>query len=401
MNTLEVFRRPRGHAGSSRRPLAAVATGRRSRPVQFGRMWCVLALLVAGAVDAAGASALTVRRLVEEKRIVNVHEHVQDADTAEAFLEEMDALGIGKTVLMGSPWFTIALYERAGFTRYDENNAAIVEIAREYPERFEAWPTVNPLDGDKVQKIKALVEKGATGVKLYLGHGYTARRGVGYIFHPVAMDDPGMMPLYAYLAENHLPTCFHVNPAKPGFLDEFVQVLQQYPDLKVNTPHYMLSSMAHSRLREMLRTFPNLYVDISFGHDDYLKTGLQRISSNVAGFRGLFEEFPGRFFFGTDYVVTSLRPKDHAWFKDRTDAYLDMLSREQYTTPLLPGRTLRGLALPGPLLENILYKNYEEFRALEPDGTEITRELDWSRMRVRPVNRGPGEALPAPRRGRR
>lgn len=362
----------------------------------------VLLLLLAAAqgppayAAEAAPSYLTIPRLVTEKRIINAHEHVQGVENRETLLGLMDALGIGKTVLMGSPWFTLALYERAGFTRYDENNAAIVEMARTHPDRFAAWPTVNPLDADKVQKIEALVAQGASGVKLYLGHGYTSTRRNQYLFRPVAMDDPGMFALYAYLEANHLPVCLHVNPAKPGFLDEFIQVLQKYPDLKVNTPHYFLSATTHSRLREMLRTFPNMYVDISFGHDDYLRTGLERVSGNAAAFRALFEEFPNRFLFGTDYVVTTLRPQPLEWYQVRTDAYLDMLGKEQYTTSLIPGRTLRGLALPGYLLENILYKNFEAFVALKPEGTTITRTLDWSALRVRPVDRAPGEALPPP-----
>ena len=381
--------------------MSSIAVPRRNR-LQAALRHLLPALLVAFPLLAAPAapSHLTISRLVEEKRIVNVHEHVQGVENTEKLLREMDALGFGKTILLGSPWFTIALYERAGFTRYDENNAAIVEMARAHPDRFEAWPTVNPLDPDKVSKIKALVDQGATGVKLYLGHGYTARRG-GYIFHPVAMDDPGMFGLYQYLAENHLPVCFHVNPAKPGFLDEFVAVLKKYPDLKVNTPHYMLSSMSHSRLREMLRTFPNLYVDISFGHDDYLRTGLERVSQNYRAFQALFQDFPDRFLFGTDYVVTSLRPQSHEWYKIRTDAYFDMLSQERYTTSLVPRRTLRGLALPSDILEKLFYRNYEAFMALKPAGTTLTRDVDWSQLRVRPVDRMPGEALPPPARRRR
>lgn len=363
--------------------------------------WVAVAIVlsVAGAA-AAQQSGATVQRIVEEKRIINTHEHVQGEENTATLLEEMDALGVGKTVLIGSPWFTISLYERAGFTRYDENNAAILAMARAHPERFEAWPTVNPLDPGKLEKVKKMVGEGARGVKLYLGHGYTSRENK-YIFHPVAMDDPGMMPLYAYLAEAHIPICFHVNPAKPGFLDEFVQVLMAHPDLKVNTPHYFMSSMVHSRLREMLKTFPNLYVDISFGHDDYLKSGLQRVSADRDAFRALFQEFPDRFMFGTDYVVTSLRPKDHAWYRDRTQAYLDMLSLEQYKTPLLPDLPLRGLDLSSELLENILYRNFERFQALKPEHTRITRKLDWSQLRVRMDARAPGQALPPPERRRR
>ncbi|MBL7648273.1 MAG: amidohydrolase [Candidatus Hydrogenedentes bacterium] len=363
--------------------------------------WALVTGLFTGAGPApAQDSSATVRRLVEEKRIINVHEHVQGEENTATLLQEMDALGVGKTVLVGSPWFTISLYERAGFTRYDENNAAILAMARAHPERFEAWPTVNPTDPAKLDKVKKMVGEGATGVKLYLGHGYTSREN-RYIFHPVAMDDPGMMPLYAYLAEAHIPVCFHVNPAKPGFLDEFVQVLKANPDLKVNTPHFFMSSMVHTRLREMLRTFPNLYVDISFGHDDYLKSGLQRVSADRDAFRALFQEFPERFMFGTDYVVTTLRPKEHAWYRDRTQAYLDMLSTEQYKTPLLPDLPLRGLGLSPELIENILYRNYERFQQLKPENTRIERALDWSQLRVRMDNRAPGQALPPPERRRR
>lgn len=349
---------------------------------------------------AAEDSSATIRRLVDEKRIINVHEHVQGEENTGTLLEEMDALGIGKTVLVGSPWFTISLYERAGFTRYDENNAAILAMAKAHPGRFEAWPTVDPMDPGKLDKVKAMVEQGATGVKLYLGHGYTSREN-RYIFHPIAMDDPGMTALYEYLAEQHIPVCYHVNPAKPGFLDEFVQVLKAHPDLKVNTPHYFMSSMVHGRIREMLKTFPNLIIDISFGHDDYLNSGLQRVSADRDAFRALFEEFPERFMFGTDYVVTTLRPNDHEWYRVRTQAYLDMLSTEQYTTPLLPDRPLRGLALAPELLENILYRNFERFQALKPESTVIERPLDWSQMRVRMDTRLPGQALPPPERRRR
>jgi len=351
-------------------------------------------------VAAADDSAATIRRLVDEKRIINVHEHVQGEENTGTLLEEMDALGIGKTVLVGSPWFTISLYERAGFTRYDENNAAILAMAKAHPGRFEAWPTVDPTDPAKLDKVKAMVGEGATGVKLYLGHGYTSREN-RYIFHSVAMDDPGMTSLYDYLADNHIPICYHVNPAKPGFLDEFVQVLKAHPDLKVNTPHYFMSSMVHARIREMLRTFPNLFIDISFGHDDYLNSGLQRVSADRDAFRALFQEFPDRFMFGTDYVVTTLRPKTQEWYRVRTQAYLDMLSTEQYTTPLLPDRPLRGLALPPELLENILYRNFERFQDLKPEGTRIDRPLDWSQMRVRMHTRSPGQALPPPERRRR
>lgn len=385
-------------------PLAGSDVGW-SRRAFLGQVGMATGFALGASVPAIAQTAESpteaIQRIVAARQIINVHEHVQGEANTETLLREMDALGIGRTILVGSPWFTLSLYEQAGFTRHDENNAAIVAMAKAHPKRFEAWPTVNPLEADKVDKLKALVAQGATGVKLYLGHGYTASRRNTYIFHPMAMDDARMMGVYEYLAEAHLPVCFHVNPAKPGFMDEFVTVLRRFPDLKVNTPHYMLSSMVHARLYEMLRTFPNLMVDISFGHDDYLRTGLQRISSSTSAFQRLFTEFSDRFLFGTDYVVTSLRPHDHDWYAERTQAYLDMLSRPTYTTPLLPGRTLNGLALSPPLLENLLYRNYMAFQQRRPRGTTLTRKVEWGRLRVPSVSRAPGEALEPPARRRR
>ena len=367
-------------------------------------MFCAVAVLLAvGLVRAEEEETpgAALERIVEAGKVINVHEHIQGEGNVGQLLAAMDSAGIAKTVLVGSSWFTLALYERAGFSRYDENNEVILGIANAQPERFEAWPTVRPEDPDMLEKLRDLVARGAKGVKLYIGHGYTTRRNE-YMFHTMAMDDARLLPLYAYCAEQHLPLCIHVNPDKPGFADEFVAVLRLYPDLKVNCPHFMLSSGRLSRLRELLECFPNLYVDISFGHDDFLEDGLRRISGNHRAFRQLFSDFPERFFFGTDFVFTSFKRRSPEWARTRIQSYYDMLTRTRYETPLMEGRTLNGLALDAALLENLLYKNFERFRALEPEGTCLTRDTDWRNMSVRPVDRKPGEALPpAPRSPRR
>lgn len=353
-----------------------------------------------GAV-AAESSVEALRRIQSDRGVINVHEHVDSLAQAEELVKLMDRQGVARTVMLGSSWFTFALYERVGFTRFDENNATLLDIVNAFPGRFEAWPTLNPTDPDNLSKIRALHSKGATGVKLYTGHGYRTRYSNRYMFHTVAMDDPRLLPIYAYCAENYLPICMHVNSDLPGFADEFVRVLTQFPDLKVNNPHWMLSSIRQSRLREYLDVFPNLYADISFGHDDFLKEGLRRISRYRDSFQKLFSDYPNRFFFGTDLVFTNLRPKDSSWLDPRFQAYYDMLSKETYTTELLPGENLRGLALPPALLENVLYKNYKEFSNAKPKGSALTRSVDWSNMATRPVTRAPGEALPPPPEWRR
>ena len=338
----------------------------------------------------------TVRSLQASKLIVNAHEHIQSMEEAPKLLRAMDKYGIAKTVLMGSSWFTITLNWLVGFTRYAWNNEELIKIVNAYPGRFEAWPTVNPHDPNNVERIKDFVARGATGIKLYLGHGYTISNNGNYLFHTMAMDDPRMLPLYGFCEKNFVPICYHVNPFKPGFAEEFIAVLSQFPDLKIIAPHFILSSIKDSRLREFLDTFPNLYSDISFGHDTFLHDGLVRISKNPEKFRGLFTRYSDRFVFGSDLVITEIDFKNETWMGARLQAYYDMLSKERYTTPLVPGKTLLGLALSQEILEGILYNNYIVFMERKLQGTQISREIDWTNMGVKRTGRKPGTIFMSP-----
>jgi predicted TIM-barrel fold metal-dependent hydrolase len=330
-------------------------------------------------------------------RIINVHEHIQSLDQAKVHLTVMDKLGVERMALLGSSWFTITLRDEVGFTRYDENDEELMKIVRTYPGRFDAWPVINPVDPDKLDKFKALMDRGATGLKLFTGHGYTTRKTNEYIFHPIAMDDPQMMPVYDHCEKNGIPVLIHVNPSpvKPGFCEEFVSVLQQFPDMVVNCPHFMLSSIKDRRLREFMATFPNLYTDISFG-DAFMKAGLTRISKNPTKFHKLFADYPDRFMFGTDLVLTEARHKSEEWVHNQFQAYLDMLTRETYTTPCIAGETLRGVALSKELLDGVLFRNYENFLASKPRGAKIARAINWSNMGVTPTGREPGQVFPPP-----
>ena len=346
----------------------------------------------------AAASVKALKQVQAERRIIDVHEHIQSIDQAPTMLAVMDQLGMGKVCLMGSSLFTLTLNPKVGFTHCDENNEQLMQICEKYPGRFEAWPTMDPLDPKKLEKFDALVKRGAKGLKLYLGHGYTIKKTNQYMFHTMAIDDPRMFPVYKYLQENFIPVVLHVNPSPktPGFADEFLAVLKQFPDMKVVCPHWMLSSIKDSRLEELLDTFPNLYTDVSFGHDDFLVPGLKRISKSPTKFRNLVNRYKTRIMFSTDLVITEEPIKDQKWIHDRFKAYLDMLTEDSYTTPVIPNERLRGLALAGDVLDRILYQNHEEFMALRPSGTKIAREINWSMMGASPVKRKPGEALPPP-----
>ena len=334
------------------------------------------------------------RRITASGKIINTHEHVQGPTVEADILKMMDTNGMAKVCLMGSSKFTLTLRESVGFTDYDVNNEAILQMQLSRPDRFEAWPTMDPMDPQRVEKVKSYVERGAKGVKLYIGHGYIRKDNGDYMFHTVAMDDPSLDPLFEYCEQNFVPICMHVNPYLKGFAQELVNVLTKHPDMKVNCPHFILSSIREERLMEFFDTFPNVYSDISFGHDDFLREGMKRITKDTAKFKMLFNRYPNRFFFGTDLVLTDYEGKTPEWMQVRVQAYFDLLTKATYETPLLPGLPQRGLELRGPILDNVLYKNFENFEALKPKGTKITRQINWGNMGVELVQRTPGQKFP-------
>lgn len=96
------------------------------------------------------AFAFAEPQYLRKYRIIDCHEHIQSVSQAETAIAVMDQIGIEKIALVGSPWFTITMNEKYGFTRYDWNNNQLLKIMKKYKGRFEAWPTINPLDNDKL-----------------------------------------------------------------------------------------------------------------------------------------------------------------------------------------------------------------------------------------------------------
>ncbi len=283
--------------------------------------------------------------------IINMHEHIQSIGEGDKLIEAMDKNNISVTVLLGSPRQT--LYFKGGFSGYDENNEELLKIAEAYPGRFIIYPTINPLDKDKLEKFKKYIEKGATGLKLYTGH---------TLFYNVSLDNPTMDEIYEYCEDNGIPIMFHVNPYY--YQDEFENFLKKYPNLRVICPHFCLSSINDERLRYLLDTYPNLYSDISFGFDPYAEDGFKRVSKNPEKFRDIFEKYQDRFLLGTDNVITNHPKKDTEWISNFLKCYRDMLEKENYNCFLI-NETLNGLNLDKKILKKIYEDNPKKFLRIE------------------------------------
>ena len=281
--------------------------------------------------------------------IFNTHEHIQSIQEVPKYLEAMKQIGVEKTVLLGSSEATI-FSGHSSFTEWEENNAEILQIAATDPEHFIAFPTLDPQDPQKIEKLKSYLEKGAKGLKLYSGH---------VIFHKLSLDDKSVMPLYKFCEGHQIPILFHVNAGY--YQKELENVLKQFPKLKIICPHFCLSTIKSERFEYLMDTYPTLYTDISFGPMDYLVAALKRFSLNPQKYRNLILKYQDRIFYGTDMVVTRDPEKTVDWLTQVAQVYKDFLEKEQYTFFEFPNQTLRGLHLDEEVLKKIYHTNFKRF----------------------------------------
>ncbi len=327
-------------------------------------VWAGL-LIVAVNIQGGAASR---RRL-----LVNAHEHVQDAASLEKLREGMRRSGIERTLLLGSPRFTFVLGD-AGFTDYDENNEFVLESARRWPNEFIPFVVINPEDDDAIEKLEHYLARGARGVKLFAGHG--GKHGQGP-FHTMSLVDERLLGIYEVLERRGVPVLYHVNFEKFG--PELEAVLRAFPKLPVLCPHFCLALNDDSMLRRLLSTYPNFWTDISFGYVQFQIEGFRRLSERADAVRKLMEDFPDRFIFGTDLVITNMPVKSPEWISANVDAYRAMLESEEYSLPapiqeaakmVLSAKhqrwsrqRFRGLHLPDSLLRRIYGENADDWLA--------------------------------------
>ncbi|MDH5681945.1 MAG: amidohydrolase, partial [Spirochaetota bacterium] len=221
--------------------------------------------------------------------IIDVHEHIRSYPVVEKYWPARKKHNIKGMVLVGSPKETLGLMinsKNKWFTKPDINNKVVLKIARDYPGKFYPFVTFSPDDEDQVEKLKSYVEEGAKGVKLYNGHSNF------YKIIKIPLNAPHLMDLYAYCEKNEIPMIFHVNLNK--YWDEFLKVLDAHPKLKVNIPHYGLLLRKLSKVEHILKTYPNTYFDVSFGHFYFAYIGMKRISRNNKRMRKFITKYKNR-----------------------------------------------------------------------------------------------------------
>lgn len=295
---------------------------------------------------------------------LDVHEHVRDETEALKLLRVMDQLKIGTAVLMGTSRYTFTLNPRYGFEQYEENNEAILNLAKKYPERFAAFPTILPTDAQSFAKIQDYVRRGAQGLKLYLGHGGKTGKEP---FHLMRLDDPRMKSIYAWAQANQLPIMFHVNLNK--YHDEFLRVMEEFPYLRVCVPHFGLFKKTQRKLDRLawfLERYPNLYTDIGVGWYEFQIADFQTVAGSRERFRVFFIKNAAKIMFSSDMVLEPT--KDIAYIRNTLRSYFQLLEMKRFRFFYRPRYLMQGLDLPDSVQKQIYEETPTRFLLMDSKG---------------------------------
>jgi predicted TIM-barrel fold metal-dependent hydrolase len=170
--------------------------------------------------------------------IVDVHEHVFSPDrerypfaplqgriapfvaerpvAAEAMLDEMDAAGVARAVLVQAS------------TAYGYDNAYAADSAAAHPQRFAAVCCIDVRAPDAAERLRYWIrERGMNGVRL-INPGGAAAEDAGWV------DDPATFPAWEAAAGLRVPVALQL---KSGGLVRLPALLARFPDVRVIVDH--------------------------------------------------------------------------------------------------------------------------------------------------------------------
>jgi predicted TIM-barrel fold metal-dependent hydrolase len=297
--------------------------------------------------------------------IINIHEHIHRTDDAAIWLDAMEDAGVSATVMVGSPKATFLLSAAPGFNEYESNNEVILWLEKKYDSKILAFPTIDPNDSNKLKVLKNELKAGAVGLKLYSGH-------TGEIFpkpketlydYLGPLNRTDMYEIYEYCEKNSVPIIWHIKIQWDYLFDELTVVLEEFPKLVINIPHFGVLGSNLSRLEQLMDQYPGIYTDISFGGFAYW--GIPRVSDNFEVFQDFAEKYSDRILFGTDMVMTNNIRKTVPWIVNLTMGYRHMLELDEYhvNVPNITGEgfdfndTFHGLGLNSEILDKIYFEN--------------------------------------------
>lgn len=135
--------------------------------------------------------------------------------TVDTLIAAMDEAGIAKAAVVHSS------------TTYGFDNSYVVDACNAYPDRLVAVGSVDMLAPDAAATIRAWVEKGLAGLRVFTG-------GSTKEFDASELDDPRVYPAWELLGELGLTMCIQTGPVGLGAV---VSLARRFPGVPIILDH--------------------------------------------------------------------------------------------------------------------------------------------------------------------
>ena len=221
-------------------------------------------------------------------------------------IEDMDAAGIDKSVLLVIDW---GLAHQIGEAKLsiEEINKVYADAAKKYPQRLIAFAGIDPRRNKAAESVgKFLKEWGMKGIKLHSAAG----------FYP---NDKACYPIYEKALEYGVPVLFHTGDSLKPLYFKYCQpiyvqeVAVDFPDLPIILAH--TGGCWYSEAVAICNNATNVYLDLSIWQ--------QRLRRPLEFYRDLRTLLNSvswqRVLFGSDYPFLKRLVNQERWVKAFTE----------------------------------------------------------------------------------
>ncbi len=335
---------------------------------------------------------------------INTHDHIDNMNLLDKWLASQRQCNVSATIMVGSPNSTFWAKSKGPFTKYLEDNELLLEMAKKTNDEIIAFPTLNPNDEGNYERLKDYILRGARGLNLWTGHHGTLEGSWGKTslydwLGPLNRTD--MYPIYEFCQENRIPIIWSNNLGVREVREQLWQILEKFPDMIIKIPHFGICFRSYNLpfIEEFLDKYEGGYTCFSWGHPDFVIEKFENISSGnrTADILKFFDKYQDRIMFATDIVPTNHPRKTIEWMRRHTQAYIDILEKEEYHVEIYEftpdGRDFigdyNGLNLSKEILEKVYFKNAIKFlngkkwnESLDDKGNSTLWEFDGLRFKM-------------------
>ena len=297
---------------------------------------------------------------------LHVHMSEFNFDRGEAMLDIMADIGVKRAGLMSLTYRSVIynlwlLYWKSVYKKMDLSVFGMIHPDGLYSDiPFE-------------EQAKALIDMGCDGIKMMFAPGSRKRTGIG-------IDDPKYDKMFDYLEKNGIPVVAHVaDPeefwvpreltdserergwgyfnggyhTKEELYEETFRRLDRNPRLKITLAHFFFLSNFYDEAVRVMEKYPSVSFDLTPGWEMYLG-----FSKDIPKWRGFFERYSDRIFYGTD-------SNDTKSFISELNMHVRWaLDKDcEFVMPFYPYPRVHGLGLSPEIADKILNGNYIKYIA--------------------------------------